>query len=230
MAKVIKHNITYNSAPSTATLLPYNNTDSGLSATTTKGAIDELADEKADKTEVPDNLQDLDNVSISSATSGQVLRYNGSNWVNADESTGSSSFADLTDVDLSNLQNGQVAKYNSTTQKWENANESGGGSTVSVTQIQSTGTKIATISVDNVDTDLYAPNGGGGSSWTDVTGTLIAGQTSITLSDNSITTTSTIEVFNDLDVAYNSITVTTGSVALTFDAQQSDMSVKVRVS
>lgn len=32
---------------------------------------------------------------------------------------------------------------------------------VSVTQVQSTGTKIATITVDDVDTDLYAPNGGG---------------------------------------------------------------------
>lgn len=36
---------------------------------------------------------------------------------------------------------------------------SGGGSTVSVTQIQTTGTKIATITVDSVDTDLYAPAG-----------------------------------------------------------------------
>ena len=34
---------------------------------------------------------------------------------------------------------------------------SGGGSTVSVTQIQTTGTKIATITVDSVGTDLYAP-------------------------------------------------------------------------
>ena len=40
---------------------------------------------------------------------------------------GSSTFAGLEDVDFSNLQNGQVPKYNSTTQKWENANESGGG-------------------------------------------------------------------------------------------------------
>lgn len=43
---------------------------------------------------------------------------------------GSSTFAGLDDVDFSNLQNGQVPKYNSTTQKWENANESGGGGTV----------------------------------------------------------------------------------------------------
>lgn len=66
--------------------------------------------------------------------------------------------------------------------------------------------------------------------YTDVTGTLTAGSTSITLSDNSITSSSTIEVFNDLDVPYNSKTVTTGSITLTFDAQQSNMSVKVRVS
>lgn len=207
MAKVIKHNITYNSAPSTATLLPYDNRDSGLSATTTKGAIDELADEKADKTEVPDNLQDLDNVTISSVTSGQILKYNGSNWVNADESTGSSSFADLTDVDLSNLQNGQVAKYNSTTQKWENANESG-GSTVSVTQIQSTGTKIATISVDSVDTDLYAPNGGGSGGHTivDDAGTDLTQRTNLQFKgayteDNSTDDTTEVNVVREMTKA-----------------------------
>lgn len=35
------------------------------------------------------------------------------------------------------------------------------GSTVSVTQVVSTGTKIATITINGQDTDLYAPNGGG---------------------------------------------------------------------
>ena len=44
--------------------------------------------------------------------------------------SGSSTFADLEDVSFSNLQDGQVPKYNSSTQKWENANESGGGGTV----------------------------------------------------------------------------------------------------
>ena len=37
----------------------------------------------------------------------------------------------------------------------------GGGSTVSVEQIQTSGTKIATITVDGTATDLYAPSGGG---------------------------------------------------------------------
>lgn len=40
---------------------------------------------------------------------------------------GSSTFAGLDDVSFNNIQNGQVPKYNSTTQKWENADESGGG-------------------------------------------------------------------------------------------------------
>lgn len=38
----------------------------------------------------------------------------------------------------------------------------GGGSVVSVTQVLSSGTKIATITIDGVDTDLFAPEGGGG--------------------------------------------------------------------
>jgi len=40
---------------------------------------------------------------------------------------GASAISDLTDVDLDNLSDGQVLKWNATTQKWENANESGGG-------------------------------------------------------------------------------------------------------
>ena len=71
---------------------------------------------------------------------------------------------------------------------------------------------------------------GGGSSWTDVTGTLTAGATSITLSNSAITTSSTIDIYTDLDVDYNSISVSAGSVTVTFDAQQSNMGVKVRVS
>lgn len=40
---------------------------------------------------------------------------------------GVSDLDDLSDVDLDNPTNGQVLKYNSTTEKWENADESGGG-------------------------------------------------------------------------------------------------------
>ena len=40
------------------------------------------------------------------------------------------------------------------------------GDTVSVTQVQTTGTKIATVTVNSVGTDIYAPAGGSGSSVT----------------------------------------------------------------
>lgn len=46
---------------------------------------------------------------------------------------------------------------------WKNeSGGGGGGSTVVVTPIVTSGTKIATITVDGYDEDLYAPSGGGG--------------------------------------------------------------------
>lgn len=50
-------------------------------------------------------------------------------------SGGASAVSDLTDVDLTNLSNGQILKYNSTTQKWENANESGGSGNLSAQEL-----------------------------------------------------------------------------------------------
>lgn len=69
---------------------------------------------------------------------------------------GSSTFAGLDDVNFSNLENGQVAKYNSTTQKWENANESGGGGGITEESLwtassQSTGNFTLSKSIDNFD-------------------------------------------------------------------------------
>ena len=51
----------------------------------------------------------------------------------------------------------------------EDGSGGGGGSTVTVTQVLSSGTKIATIGVDGTDTDLFAPSGGGGGSTVSVT-------------------------------------------------------------
>ena len=80
--------------------------------------------------------------------------------------------------------------------------------------------------------EIYGIKFGGGSvSWKDITGTLTAGQTSIILSDSSITTNSTIEPFTDkFGVNPTSISVSTGSVTLTFESQSSNLGVKVRVS
>ncbi|MBR5013456.1 MAG: hypothetical protein IKY16_02495 [Bacteroidales bacterium] len=59
-----------------------------------------------------------------------------------------------------------------------------------------------------------------------VSGTLTAGSTSITLSDASITSTSMIDIYNSLGVGWDTISATTGSVTITFEAQSVDMTVK----
>ena len=67
--------------------------------------------------------------------------------------------------------------------------------------------------------------------YVEVTGTLTAGSTSLTLSDASITTTSTIDIYTDtFGIQPTNAVVTTGSITLSFLAQASDISVKVRVS
>lgn len=63
-----------------------------------------------------------------------------------------------------------------------------------------------------------------------LTDTLETGETSITFTDNSITANSTIDIYTDADIDYNSITIATGSVTITFDEQASDVGVKVRVT
>lgn len=64
----------------------------------------------------------------------------------------------------------------------------------------------------------------------EVTGTLLAGVTTLVLSDASITSTSTLDVFTDVyGVSPTDMVATTGSVTLTFEAQASDLGVKVRV-
>ena len=106
----------------------------------------------------------------------------------------------------------------------------GGGSSVAWTQLIGTGAKIAEISINGVSTDVFAPVSGG-ATYTDVTGTLVAGQTSVTLQDSSILTTSTIDVYTDtFGVNPTAISVAAGSVTLTFPAQQTNIGVKVRIS
>ena len=64
----------------------------------------------------------------------------------------------------------------------------------------------------------------------EVTGTLLAGTTTLVLSDASITSTSTLDVFTDVyGVSPTDMVALTGSVTLTFEAQESDLGVKVRV-
>lgn len=65
---------------------------------------------------------------------------------------------------------------------------------------------------------------------TEITGTLTAGNTSLTLSDASITTSSTIDIYTDTyGINPESVSVSTGSITLTFEEQSNDLGVKVVV-
>ena len=60
-------------------------------------------------------------------TTGNVLMFNGSKWGDSVLPIRTFPIGSLTDVDITSVSNGQILKYNSTSEKWENANESGGG-------------------------------------------------------------------------------------------------------
>ena len=64
----------------------------------------------------------------------------------------------------------------------------------------------------------------------DLTGTLTAGNTTLTLTDSSITTSSTIDIYTSVyGISPTNVTVITGSITLTFAAQAIDVDVKVVV-
>lgn len=63
-----------------------------------------------------------------------------------------------------------------------------------------------------------------------LTGTLTTGSTTLTLTDNAITTTAMYDFYTDVfGVNPTAVTVSTGSMTLTFEARQSDLNVKVVV-
>lgn len=65
----------------------------------------------------------------------------------------------------------------------------------------------------------------------DLTGTLVAGRSTIAFSDSSITTDSTIDVYTSVfGVSPIGITVTSGTCTVTFKVQANNVDVKVRVS
>ena len=70
-------------------------------------------------------LGNLTNVALNSPSDGQVLKYNGSKWVNATD-TDTDELEDLSDVALTTPSNGQVLTYDGTSGKWKNADATGG--------------------------------------------------------------------------------------------------------
>lgn len=62
----------------------------------------------------------------------------------------------------------------------------------------------------------------------ELTSTLTAGQTTVTISDAAILTTSTVDIYTDIfGVNPEDVTVTTGQIVLTFPEQENNLNVKV---
>lgn len=137
------------------------------------------------------------------------------------------------DVNISSPTDGQVLKYDNATSKWVNGTGGGGGASAlnDLTDVTITSATLASGQVLKYNGSAWVNDSGGGSSWTDLTGTLLAGQTSLTIQDVAITVNSTIDVYVDtFGVNPTNQVVTAGQIVLTFEAQANDLGVKVRVS
>ena len=77
----------------------------------------------SNKPSIPADLDDLSDVTLSTPSNGQVLKYDGSKWVNGSGGSAATYLDDLTDVTLTTPTNGDYLKYDGT--KWVNG--SGGG-------------------------------------------------------------------------------------------------------
>jgi hypothetical protein len=64
------------------------------------------------------DLDDLADVAITSVTTGEVLKWSGTEWVNGTGGTGSGTLAGLTDVDVTGVANNNTLVYDSVTAKW----------------------------------------------------------------------------------------------------------------
>ena len=165
---------------------------------------------------------------------------------------GASDLSDLDDVAISSVTNDQILRYNSTSEKWENEDmpaipaaqvNSDWNATSGVAEILNK----PTIPAAQVNSDWNAASGvaqilnkptiptnvsdlTNGYVWTSGVSAL-AGATTATITDATITTNSTIEVFASVQgLPDPELTVSTGSCVLTFDALAQNTTFKLRIS
>ena len=115
-----------------------------------------------------DSIAELTDTTITSAASGDILRHNGSAWVDvalnssivpentnlyytnaradarADARIAASSVNALTDVTISSVANNEILQYNSSSSQWVNVAQALGGGGVSVTTESFNGTGVQT--------------------------------------------------------------------------------------
>ena len=164
----------------------------------------------------PTAFANMSDVDFDNLQNGQVPVYNSTSgkWENGSGGGGASSLDDLTDVEITTPSDGQFLKYNSSDSEWQNVTVIDDASTSSSKVWSSNKTSTEIAKKEDAPTIL--------------TSTLSAGSTSLTFSNAAITTTAMYDVYADkYGLTPTDITVTTGQAVLTFEAQSSNVSVKL---
>lgn len=172
-------------------------------------------------------LEGLSDVTISSPSNGQVLKYNSTTqkWENGTGGGGgSSTLSGLDDVTMTTPSDGQVLSYSNSLSKWINK---------SIPQINDSATSASGLwSSDKINTELSdKADASDLPTWSSAVA-CAAGATSCTITDAAIATTSIIEPFCDSStpIPFDSITVTTGQAVIAFDALEAATNFKVRIT
>ena len=164
----------------------------------------------------PTAFANMSDVDFDNLQNGQVPVYNSTSgkWENGTGGGGASSLDDLSDVEIDTPSNGQVLKYNTLDSEWQNMTLISDSTTSGSTVWSSNKTNSELSSKEDAPTIL--------------TSTLSAGSTSLTFSNAAITTTAMYDVYADkYGLTPTDITITTGQAVLTFEAQSSNVSVKL---
>ena len=106
----------------------------------------------------------------------------------------------------------------------------GGGGSITYTEITLAEYEELTYEQKHNGELYFITDVDGAMPFTDLTDTLEAGETELVFTGASITTDSTIDVYTDTyGVNPTNIVVATGTITLTFEAQSTDLGVKVRI-
>jgi hypothetical protein len=187
-------------------------------------ATKEYVDSQVNNINVPISLDDLTNVSISSPTTGQVLKFNGSQWINgvdasnsigADPTFGSVTASTLNVKDINFTGTGPVNLYSS-----NDVNISAVG------RIAFNGSELADVAFSGNYNDLInKPTGGGGSvSWGDITGKPSFATVATSGSYNDLTNKPTAPTFDSVTISGSVTSPTHAATKAYVDSQVNDIS------
>ena len=187
-------------------------------------ATKEYVDSQVNNIDVPISLDDLTNVSISSPTTGQVLKFNGSQWVNGvDASNSIGADPTFSSVTASTL---NVKDINFTGTGPVNLYSSNDVNISAVGRIAFNGSELADVAFSGNYNDLINKPTGGGSgsvSWGDITGKPSFATVATSGSYNDLTNKPTAPTFDSVTISGSVTSPTHAATKAYVDAQVNDI-------